>query len=114
MTRSGVYDLDFNKPFDGFWCSAVLVHIPKNRLDEALIAIHKNMKEAAYGVITIKEGGRETVEDDGRFNAYWSDEDFSQHLSDNGYRVIKCNPSRGQGIKVANIYSTHRERRRRQ
>ena len=40
-----VYDLNFDEPFDGFWCSAVLLHIPKNRLNEALSAIHKNIKE---------------------------------------------------------------------
>ena len=86
-----IYDLNFDEPFDGFWCAAVLLHIPKNRLDEALSAIHKNIKEGAYGCISIKEGDCEAMERGGRFHAYWLDQDFSQQLNNNAFRVIERN-----------------------
>ncbi len=93
-----VYDLNFDEPFDGFWCSAVLLHIPKNRLNEALTAIHKNIKEGAYGYISMKDGDCEIMERDGRFHAYWLDKDFSQQLKNNDYRVIERNTYLIKGI----------------
>ncbi len=86
-----VYNLNFDELFDGFWCSAVLLHIPKNRLDTALSAIHRSIKQDAYGFICTKEGDSEVVERDGRFHAYWSDRDFSERLNDNGYKIIERN-----------------------
>ena len=93
-----VYDLDFDEPFDGFWCSSTLLHIPKDRLDEALNAIRQNMKLSAAGFISIKRGAGETMEADGRFHAYWSDEDFSGRLKANGYSILERNDFLSQNI----------------
>lgn len=93
-----VYDLDFDQPFDGFWCSAVLLHLPKARLGAALAAIHRNMKPGACGFVSIKEGDGEVVEPDGRFHAYWSDDDFSGRLAGAGYRIIERDRLRMGGI----------------
>ena len=71
--RISVYDLDFDEPFDGFWCAAVLLHIPQNCIDEALVAIRRSMEQGAYGLILSKRVGAEAMEADGRFHAYWSD-----------------------------------------
>ena len=98
LEQISVYDLDFDEPFDGFWCSAVLLHIPKNRIDEALSAIHRNMKHGAAGIISIKEGEHEVMEIDGRFHAYWSDKDFSERLNSNGYKVLERSGSFAGGI----------------
>lgn len=89
-----VYDLDYEELFDGFWCSAVLLHIPRNRIDEALQAVNKNMKQGAIGFIAIKEGEGEKLEADDkstqgdeRFFVYWTDEDFSKRLGVNGFNI---------------------------
>ena len=97
--QTNVYDLDFDQPFDGFWCAAVLLHIPKNRLGRALGAIHGNMNPDAYGLISIKEGAGEAVESDGRFQAYWSDKEFSERLGNSGYRVVERGATLTNGIK---------------
>ena len=89
-----IYNLDFDDPFDGFWCSAVLLHIPKDRLGQALAAIHKNMKPEAYGFVSTKEGDGEVTEKDGRFHAYWRQEDFNRQLAETGYNVIEQGHSR--------------------
>lgn len=86
--QASVYDLDFPGAFDGFWCSAVLLHIPKDRLGAALAAIKGNMKSGAYGFISVKEGEGEVIETDGRFHAYWSQEDFQKRLIGGGYSVV--------------------------
>ncbi len=91
-----VYDLDYKELFDGFWCSAVLLHIPRYRIDDALDAINKNMKKGAFGFIAIKEGEGEKLEADNkstqgdqRFFVYWTDEEFSKRLADNGFEVVE-------------------------
>ena len=41
-----VYELDFpEKTFDGFWACAVLLHMPKDRMSEALKSIHNVIKK---------------------------------------------------------------------
>lgn len=56
LTQS-VYDLDFPPDFfDGFWAAAVLLHIPKNKIDLALGKIKSVVKPGGIGFITLKEG----------------------------------------------------------
>lgn len=89
-----LYDLNFDEPFDGFWCAAVLLHIPKKRIHEALKSIRKNIRPGGIGFIAIKEGTDERVETrkpydgDGRFFAYWKDDEFKKVLIKNRFKVI--------------------------
>ncbi len=94
--QTSVYDLDYKDAFDGFWCSAVLLHIPREKIDEALTAIVQNMKPGAIGFITIKEGDGEGLEanyastnGDERYFVYWSDAEFSKKLDDNELTVLE-------------------------
>lgn len=86
-----VYDLDFPEgtQFDGFWASAILLHIPKARIDEALRRITKFMRENAVGFISLKQGEGERMEDDKRFFAYYSEEEFKKVLQRNDFEVIQ-------------------------
>jgi SAM-dependent methyltransferase len=91
-----VYDLDYKELFDGFWCVAVLLHIPREKIDSALSAINKSMKRGAIGFIAIKEGDGEQLEatnantgGDERYFVYWSDNDFSNKLADNGFTIVE-------------------------
>ena len=93
--KVSIYDLNFPQPFDGFWCAAMLIHIPKSRINEALQAIKRNMRRGAIGFITIKEGIGEGLEQKteldggGRFFAYWQNNEFKKVLTSNGFEVIE-------------------------
>src|ERR1035441_4519688 len=51
--EQSVYSLDLPEaPFDGFWASAVLLHIPKSRIDEALQRVKSVMRDNAIGFIS--------------------------------------------------------------
>ena len=52
--KQSVYDLSFPKKFDGFWAVAVLLHIPKSRIDEALQAIKAVMNKKMYFDLSLK------------------------------------------------------------
>lgn len=79
-----VYDLDFEgRKFDGFWASAVLLHIPKDCMNEALQGIKSVVVTKAIGFISLKDGIGEKVEKDEidgeqleRFFSYWQREEF--------------------------------------
>lgn len=85
-----LYDLDFKEPFDGFWAAAVLIHVPKDRMDEALKSIKRNMKAKAIGFLAMKEGEGERLEvksdlDDTQYLfAYWQRDEFRDVLARHG------------------------------
>ncbi len=94
--KVSVYDLDYEELFDGFWCSAVLLHIPRDRIDDALQAVNKNMKRGAIGFIAIKQGEGEKLEADDkspqgdeRFFVYWTNDSFSKRLRDNDFEIVE-------------------------
>lgn len=95
--KQSVYDLDFPaKSFDGFWCCATLLHVPKARIDEALQRIYRLIKAGGFGFISVKPGESERVILDdfaqgksGRFFAFYSMSEFHAVLERNGFEVVE-------------------------
>lgn len=95
--QQSVHELDFpNNYFDGFWCSATLLHIPRSRIDEALIKIHQVIQPAGIGFISIKHGlGEEILEEEEfeykfkRYFVYYSEDEFSEILKRNSYGILE-------------------------
>ena len=96
--NQSVYDLNFPPTtlFDGFWASAVLLHIPKNRINEALKNIHRFVKEGGIGFISLKQGEGEVLVNqqkngwlDRRFFANYTIEEFEQILQKNNFETMK-------------------------
>lgn len=89
--QMSLYDLDFNEKFDGFWCAAVLLHIPRGRIGQALRSIRGVIKPGGFGFIAVKEGDGEIMETTDGMNRcfiYWHDEAFRQVLKDNNFKVL--------------------------
>lgn len=95
--HKSVYNLDFTKnSFDGFWACAVLLHIPKSRIDEALQNIVKIVKNNGIGFISVKQGDGESIVDDTldngtnlkRFFAYYQLEEFANVLKRNAFKIL--------------------------
>ncbi|MDB5161141.1 MAG: Methyltransferase protein [Candidatus Saccharibacteria bacterium] len=90
-----LYDLDFANSFNGFWCSGVLHHVPRERIAEAMQAIKQSIKLGAVGFIATKEGsGEKMMQDpkypgDNRLFVYWQDEEFRDLLASQGFEVLK-------------------------
>lgn len=106
-----VYGLDFpENSFDGFWASAVLLHIPKNKLNLALENIHKVTKPNGIGFISIKQGeGEIMIEDDRREKrkmkglfVFYSQDEFSKKLQENDFEILYTNilPTDGKTIWI--------------
>ncbi len=92
--QASVYDLSNlveDALFDGFWCSAVLLHIPKDRIDEALNSIKKVVREGGIGFISIKEGSDDVIKKEGDLerNFYmYQDDEFREVLARNSIEVM--------------------------
>jgi len=89
--RVGVHELDFPEhTFDGFWTVATLLHIPKDKIDEALQRISNQVKPNGVGFITMKSGeGEREDPQTGRWFAYYSKDEFQQTLERNNFEVIE-------------------------
>lgn len=77
-----IYDMDFPRnSFDVFWVCAMLIHIPKSRLNEALTKIGDCAVDKACGFISVMEGNFDMEESrPGRFYSLWSPEEFEREL----------------------------------
>jgi len=94
--QQSVYDLNTQNLFDGFWAAAVLLHIPKNRIGEALTAIARCMITGAVGFISLKEGnGEMTIQEEfdgaslSRFFWYWQQDEFTTTLTRHGFGILE-------------------------
>lgn len=95
--QCNVYDLPkLKRVFDGFWACAVLLHIPRQRIDEALQAMSSVLKPGAVGLISMKDGNTDDFEvrdahggHEERLFVYWRREDFEKVLARNGFKVLE-------------------------
>lgn len=84
-----IYELDFPQDsFDAFWVCAMLIHIPKEKLNEALIKIRDCVKDKSFGFISVMEGNVNMEEDrPGRYYSLWSQEEFERELTSAGFSI---------------------------
>jgi SAM-dependent methyltransferase len=95
-----VYDLALLNPmpYDGFWACAVLLHIPRARINEALQEIRSVVRVGGIGFISLKEGDGQSVIEEGeagqsirRLFTFWQLNEFVQTLEANGFRTVTKN-----------------------
>lgn len=91
LVNQSVDQLDFPaETFDGFWAAAVLLHIPKAEMDEALLKIKSVCKKGAVGFISLKIGkGEKEQVSTGRWFAYYTEGEIRGVLKKNGYELLK-------------------------
>lgn len=94
--RQSVYELKFPKKFDAFWACAVLLHVPRKRMDEALQRVKSVAKPGAIGFISLKDGDGEYITNDfvagrdlERFFSYWKKDEFVSVLERNGFSLVE-------------------------
>lgn len=89
--NKSVQELDLTLgEFDGFWASAVLLHIPKDEMVNALKCISLVLRDSGIGFITLKEGrGEEVDEKTGRHYSYFQKEEFEDLLNLANFKVLE-------------------------
>lgn len=105
--NQSIYELQFpENHFDGFWASAVLLHIPKNRIDAALQSLGRVVRGEGVGFISVKKGEGERIESEEarlpsvhqRLFSYYSEGEFKDVLLRNNFTILKSylKPSGGK------------------
>lgn len=93
FAQQTVYELE-PAEYDGFWAAAVLLHIPRRRIHEALVRLREAVRPGAIGFIAIKEGDGEhleTMNGDAvtkRLFVLWRDPEFRAELAQAGFGVV--------------------------
>ena len=90
---ASLHELPFeDNLFDGFWTAATLLHIPKDRINDALQSIKRVIKTGGVGFISLREGVGEGLDDagTGRWFALYQEEEFTKILNNNGFDVLAC------------------------
>jgi SAM-dependent methyltransferase len=90
-------DPGFNCEFDGLVGIASLLHLEKEELTPALIALRNELRSGGVGFFTLKEGTGTEVDSKGRFYTYYSPEELTQHFLDAGFNLIdqSTHPEKG-------------------
>jgi len=79
-----------NSYFDGFWASASLLHLPKNKIKKVLVKIKKICKPGSTGFISLKIGeGEEFDKKTGLFFAYYQKGEIQKILEECGFKIIR-------------------------
>lgn len=86
--------------FDGAWCCASLLHLPKDHAPNALLEINRVMKPSGMLVLSIQEGDTEGwepgyVSGDERYFARYQVDEMERILSENGFCVSDIDASPG-------------------
>jgi ubiquinone/menaquinone biosynthesis C-methylase UbiE len=89
-----------NAYFEGAWCCASLLHLPKSEAMYALQEIHRILKLGGMLVLSIQEGNGEEWEDSlvpgvKRFYARYQANEMTEILLTSGFSILKANLSQG-------------------
>lgn len=80
-------DINYDSEFDAIWACASLLHVPKTEIDDILKRMLKALKPGGISFICVKSGNGEMIANDGRFFAYYQEDEFNELLKKNGWYV---------------------------
>jgi ubiquinone/menaquinone biosynthesis C-methylase UbiE len=85
-----IYSLVFPQDsFDGFWLCQMLVHIPKDRLNDAFSSLKKVVKKKGIGMVSLLEGNEDMDESrPGRYYSLWTQAKFTDILEENSFKIL--------------------------
>jgi len=92
--------------FDGIWAHTSLLHIPKQRLANAIEGLEKIFKPGGALFIALREGEEEGYEGQPgveRWFAYFQAEEFESHIP-SAYRIARCSRTERQSVTFLNYH----------
>lgn len=90
IENMSVFDLEFEaESFDGIWCSAVLVHVPRGQLSANLFSLHKMLKDDGVLYVSAQIGSGSIVRREGRVFFYFGEDELKYFFDEAGFRIIE-------------------------
>ncbi len=91
-------DIDADAEYDGIWASFSLLHAPKSDFPEHLGRLHRALKPGGLMFLGMKLGEGEGRDALGRFYAYYSEGELTDHLQKAGFNVASQKTGAGTGL----------------
>jgi SAM-dependent methyltransferase len=97
VAQQSVYELAFpDDSFDGFWASATLLHLPKDRVGKALRELKRVVRRGGVGFVSVKDGDKDEVGGDGRYFANYRRGELEETILDSGLSVVESHAWRAK------------------
>jgi SAM-dependent methyltransferase len=80
-------EVEFEASFDAVWACASLLHVPKIRIISVLHRLRNSLFNCGILFASVRLGKGETLSPDGRFFAYYEEEEISDLLNASGFSV---------------------------
>lgn len=77
-----------DKPYDGIWCCASLLHLRDDELQSFFQNLNGNLKEGGTVYISVKAGIETGCDDKGRFMRNFTEDELKVFLDASGVRVV--------------------------
>ncbi|HNY11572.1 MAG TPA: methyltransferase domain-containing protein [Candidatus Wallbacteria bacterium] len=74
--------------FDAVFAQASLLHVPKAKLAAVLNEVNRVMRPGGLIYLSLKEGAGESLDEKGRFFAYYDSEELETEISNNGFKTV--------------------------
>ena len=77
-----------NDSFDAVFAQASLLHVPKKNISAVINEVKRVMRPGGLIYFSAKEGSGESLDEKGRFFAYYDREELGSEFSNNGFEVV--------------------------
>ncbi|MFB6242057.1 MAG: class I SAM-dependent methyltransferase [Candidatus Nanosalina sp.] len=103
FVKMDMREIEFKEnSFDGIWCCASLLHIPKEEASEVLKQFHDVLEEEGIIFLAVKHGkGEERVQKDHydggeKFFVYYQQKEIENMVEDSGFEIISSEIEGGE------------------
>lgn len=74
--------------FDAVWSIGSLLHVPRSSVSSVLSEVHRVLKDDAFLLTSVKKGSGEEIDPLGRYNVFYSPDEWVNVHSENGYELM--------------------------
>ena len=96
------------KPFDGIWCCASLLHLHEDEADQFLNNLRLNLKPGGILFLSVKEGIETGYDEKGRYMHNYTKQELRRKLETAGLEIIEIDTSEDSlgrgGFRWLNVF----------
>jgi SAM-dependent methyltransferase len=96
--RRAFDDLEARAEYDAVWASFSLLHAPRADFPRHVAAIARALRRPGYLYLGLKTGAGEARDALGRFYAYYTEAELTQHLDAAGFEILDSVTGHAKGL----------------
>lgn len=108
FVHGSVYPLPFDdQQFQSAWAAALLLHLPKKKLPQALDEINRVLEPGGIAFVTVKEGqGEEMLKGEfgENYSAFYEEDEMRERIEDAGFEIMHSRRRNAGGADWVCVY----------